>query len=433
MKNGHSILAFLLLLFVATGALAQQPDKLVRCGTDEVMLSNPEIRESVHRNFDYLQERLAMPRTDDTSEEIFRIPVVVHIVHMNGPENISDAQVRSQIRVLNEDYRKMAGTPGAGRGADAQIEFFLAKQDPLGNCTNGITRTLSPYTYHGPSESLGSTEQQLKSLVHWESAQYLNIYLVHSIGINVLGYSPVGVSSSPELDGVVVTAKHFGDRGAVDGPYDRGRTTTHEVGHWLGLLHTFQSGCFGSLPDNCATGGDRVCDTPQAEQPTEGCPDPLEVPNSCNDQPVDLPDMYENYLDYTDDSCMSMFTQGQVEIMQQTLRDFRSFIFSEQNLLMTGYYGCTTSRLEDAVAATPRVYPNPANGSAKIASELLSQPGASVELTDVSGRLVRRFAPGSFNVSDSEARLDLTGIAPGAYIISVISPESKARARLLVQ
>lgn len=257
-----------------------------------------------------------------SSHGIKTIPVVVHVIHNNGTENISDAQILSQIEVLNEDFRKMPGTLGDGNGVDTEIEFCLAKISPDGDCTDGIVRVRSTLTNH-----LTYQRAQLKELSYWDNTRYLNMYVVKSIneGSGIAGYASFP-GGPPEEDGIVVRHNYFGKTGTASSTL--GRTTTHEIAHWFGLYHTFQDGC---QTDLCSE-GDLVCDTPPVALPNFNCP----VVNSCSNDTPDVNDQVENYLDYTDDNCKNMFTDGQKQRMQATLNTFRTDIWSESNLISTG-------------------------------------------------------------------------------------------------
>jgi PKD repeat protein len=261
---------------------------------------------------------------DKTADSVKVIPVVVHVIHNGGTENISASQVQSQIDVLNEDFRKKAGTNGFGSGVDTRIEFCLAKKDPSGHCTDGIVRVQSSLTNH-----LTYQRSHLKLLSFWDNKRYLNMYVVKTINGNsgIAGYSSFPGGPDAE-DGIVVRYNYFGRTGPVASG-SNGRTTSHEIGHWFGLYHTFQDGC-GT--DTC-TDGDKVCDTPPVASPNYGCPTNV---NSCTNDVPNLPDQIANYLDYSDDACKHMFTAGQRTRMHATLSTFRSLIWSQNNLIAVG-------------------------------------------------------------------------------------------------
>lgn len=234
-----------------------------------------------------------------------RIPVVVHVVYNTPVQNISDVQVQSQIAVLNEDFRKLntdvSNTPDefAPLAADVGIEFFLATVDPDGNPTNGITRTATDKKKFGLNDNIKRTQDGGKD--PWPTDKYLNLWtgnISYILG-ELLGYAQFP-GGDPATDGVVINSKYFGREGSALAPFDGGRTATHEVGHWLNLRHIWGDGGCGAT--------DFVDDTPDAQSEYYGCPAYPSV--SCGSS-----DMFMNFMDYVDDNCMVMFSQGQRERM----------------------------------------------------------------------------------------------------------------------
>ena len=231
------------------------------------------------------------------------IPVVVHVLYNAASENISDAQIASQIAVLNEDFHKMNAdytkTPSAFAGlvADAGIQFVLAKRTPSGVATTGIERKSSTITTWGTADKIKKVSTG--GLDAWNSSQYLNLW-VGTIGGGILGYAqfPGGAAAT---DGVVISPVYFGRTGTVTAPFNLGRTGSHEVGHWLNLNHIW-----GDDGTAC-TGTDNVSDTPNQADESYGKPTFPQV--SCSNGPNG--DMFMNYMDYTDDAAMYMFSTGQ--------------------------------------------------------------------------------------------------------------------------
>lgn len=246
-----------------------------------------------------------------------QIPVVVHVVYRNDSENLSDEQVASQITVLNADYRAAnpdtASTPPVFRPliGDARVTFALATTDPNGKPTDGITRTPSTAasfvadTDNVKSSATGGADA-------WPAEKYLNLWvcgnLVDAQGSGLLGYAqfPGGPA---QTDGVVIVHTGFGTTGTATGPFNLGRTATHEVGHWLNLRHIW-----GDDGTGCS-GDDFVVDTPNQGGPNFGRPTFPKV--SCANGPNG--DLFMNYMDYVDDAAMFLFTQGQVDRMQVAL------------------------------------------------------------------------------------------------------------------
>ena len=253
---------------------------------------------------------------------VVTIPVVVHVVYNDSTQNISQAQIQSQIDVLNEDFR--ANNPDVTSVptefepvvADARIEFELANRDPQCQPTNGITRTQTDVGALGPSDVKSDATGGQDG---WPPEEYLNIWVCPLSG-NLLGQGtfPAQLSTNPDEDGVVINYEAFGTTGTASAPFDRGRTGTHEVGHWLNLLHIWdRSGCGND---------DNVADTPTQDDEHYDCPS--HPTSSCGSN-----DMFMNYMDYVDDSCMYMFTAGQSDRMEAALFGPRSEIVGSDALL----------------------------------------------------------------------------------------------------
>ncbi|MEQ8358433.1 MAG: M43 family zinc metalloprotease [Cytophagales bacterium] len=270
---------------------------------------------ALQTNPNYLKQRIERIARSTTVEKLsdglkhtlLYIPTVVHVIHTSeagiisdDPNigNISKEQIMSQIEVLNQDYRRKFGSPGFNdlpEGADMEIEFCLAKLDPQGQATDGITRNYRPKEEYDASADDG----EIKGIVHWPADQYMNVYVVPRLSDNFLGYASFP-EDPRETDGIVMSNRYFGNRTgtSIDAfafPYNRGRTMTHEVGHWLGLVHIWGDG-------NCAV-DDGCDDTPDSDAGNFGCDTTHE---SCGS-----PDMVRNYMDYSDDHCFNIFSQCQ--------------------------------------------------------------------------------------------------------------------------
>ncbi|PCH95721.1 MAG: hypothetical protein COB85_04285, partial [Bacteroidetes bacterium] len=331
------IKAILLVIILSLGLnehLSAQSQRT--CGTDayyeaQVKL-NPQIEIDVNQAKLDAQQWLKSNLASKQGGVIRTIPVVFHVIYENAAENISDAQVLSQLDVLNYDYRKLNADTGKvptefeGVAADSEIEFCIAVRDPNGNATSGITRTATTVTNFSstsPKSTAGGGKDP------WPRDDYLNFWIC-DLGGGLLGYAtPPGGSAAN--DGVVCGYQYIGapPDNAFGGAFNEGRTGTHEVGHWLGLAHTFQGGC---------TGGDGIADTPPTANPNYGCPSVTQ--NSCNNDFPDLIDMHMNYMDYVDDACMYLFSEGQKTVMQSVLGSSRSSLQSSA--------GCTPINNLDA-------------------------------------------------------------------------------------
>ena len=258
------------------------------------------------------------------------IPVVIHLRWHAEADNLPDAQLLSQLDVLNEDFRLRNADRGTipeafrAQAGDALIEFALARRDPRGGATSGITRThtaLASYPYDGTAAATARLDELIKGGEHgvaaWPREHYLNLW-VCPLGGGLLGYAQFP-GGPPETDGVVIRSSACGRIGSLSADYALGRTCTHEVGHWLDLLHVWGDdgrGCEGT---------DAVADTPNQGGPNLGKP---AFPHpSCGNGPAG--DMFMDYMDYVDDAAMCMFTRGQVERMAATLSGPRaSLLFS---------------------------------------------------------------------------------------------------------
>lgn len=305
------------------------------CLADELRHRQPPQRAlRLERINDLVRRR--MERRGEGQRDDLTIPVVVHIVHYDGPENISDEQVQQGIADLNDAFAN-TGAYQQADGVDIGIRFCLAQQDIDHEPTTGITRTLATLT-----EMVSETQDlQLKSLVRWDPEQYLNIWLVReitsqSMGAGVAGYAYFPSSHGGDEDGIVNEARWFGSS------TDNSKVHIHEVGHYLGLYHTFEGGCTNS---DCLSDGDRVCDTPP-DNSVAAVPCPGSV-NTCTSdaddtsannpfRPVamgglgDRPDLFQDYMDYGLQACQHRFTEGQAERMRAMLEDFRSSLLDSE-------------------------------------------------------------------------------------------------------
>lgn len=303
MKLQHTILTFCLILGLGTYLHAQTRN----CGSMEYLENQQQLDPNRTLKLEQIErhtnEYLA---GHERVEGVITIPVVVHVVWNTNAENISNAQIQSQIDILNEDFRRLnadaANTPADFQGvaADSEIEFCLATTDPNGNPTNGITRTQTSVSSFSTNDNMKFNSSGGKDA--WPAGQYLNIWVCDISG-GILGYAQFP-GGSAATDGVVNDYQYFGNIGTATAPFDLGRTCTHEVGHWLNLRHIWGDG-------NC-NADDFVADTPRAGGANyTGAPCTYPGPNSCNDGAGDLPDMFQNYMDYSDDGCMNLFTTGQ--------------------------------------------------------------------------------------------------------------------------
>ncbi len=330
------LLIFILLFSASYVSMAQD---VKHCGVEDYMTHLSVTNPSLYKQLLDFQQRLttrqqaaANQRTAVTSG-IITIPVVVHVIHntasgtiggLNNP-NITDAQILSQIDVLNKDYQRMNADASSTSplflpvAANCGFSFCLANVDPNGNATTGITRT-----YNSQASYTIADDVPLKALAYWPSSQYLNIWVCNlkdmSSSQTLLGYTQPpgggleGLSAddgAAATDGVVINFNAFGTVGSLYTDFNLGRTATHEIGHWFGLLHPWGNYNSGdcSLSDYCD-------DTPTCGDPYESsspsCPDT--PPVSCSDVR-----MIQNYMEYSDDGCMNLFSNDQKTRMRSSL------------------------------------------------------------------------------------------------------------------
>lgn len=298
----------------------------LRCTTDEV------VQEAIKNDPEYARilaesnMRKASPGVKSTGTT-YVIPVVFHIMHEYGPENLTKAQILDQIRVINEDFNRLNADTGETRdyfksvAGSINIVFKLAQIDPNGNCTDGIIRVYSASTNNQDDQSSNSVK---KVSPGWDRTKYLNIWTVKSIASGAAGYAYYpGINAS--LDGIVILYDY--SRGATS--TGGGRSLTHEIGHYLNLRHTWGN-------SNSAVGctdpeGDQVDDTPKIPGPTTSC--------SFSQKACDgvTPIQLENYMDYS--YCYNMFSQGQcdrVELALNSTASGRNNLWSQSNLVATG-------------------------------------------------------------------------------------------------
>ncbi|HLP20325.1 MAG TPA: M43 family zinc metalloprotease [Chitinophagales bacterium] len=306
MKMRFYALLSLCFMLPATWLSAQQDYH--RCSSSEYLLQQLQADPSLAGRMQLIEDhtRQFAAENPDVSRAVITIPVVVHVVYRTAAENISDAQIQAQIDQLNLDFARLnsdaGNTPSAfsGLATGVNIQFCLAQRDPSGNPTTGIIRKVTTQTSFSTNNGVKSSSTGGDNA--WPAGSYLNIWSCN-ISNGILGYAqfPGGAAST---DGVVLLYSSIGSmsKPGTASPYNLGRTATHEVGHWLNLYHIW-----GDDGTGC-TGSDNVGDTPNQAGENYGCP---AYPKTDGCTVASPGVMFMNYMDYTDDGCMNMFTQGQ--------------------------------------------------------------------------------------------------------------------------
>lgn len=354
---------------------------------------------------------------------VITIPVVVHVIHngdaVGANENISNARVLSQITVLNQDFRKMLGTPGYNDnevGADVEIEFCMAQRKPDGTATNGIDRVNLGIAQWSTESQV---ESNLKPNTIWDPTQYFNIWVCNFSSSGELG-GTLGYAQFPSTsglppfntdmggattDGVIIDYRCFGTSDISPSSnyfdfYDKGRTATHEIGHCLGLIHIWgdSSSCSG-LKDYCA-------DTPSASTENYDCDD---VYDSCPSAAG--VDMTENYMDYTNDICMNIFTLDQkarmVAVMNNSIRraSLKTSIACSPPLAVPGM----------GVLDGVKLFPNPASDFIAINMGDANELPESYAIYNALGQIVSQKAVST----GADLTITTSGFSNGVYFIKL--------------
>lgn len=381
---------------------SQNPNLKVQSENDEQKLQ------------DWLQNNVAARMNNtNTTNSVIVIPVVVHVVYKLASQNISDAQILSQIDALNEDFARLnadtINTPAPFQAASArtQFQFCLARRDTNGNMTNGIERRQTTVSSFSTNDNV--KHYSSGGLDAWNVNNYMNIWVCNISG-GILGYAEFPATVHTNTYGVVIQYDSFGRIGNVAAPYDLGRTLTHEIGHCFRLNHIWGD-------DNGAcSGSDNIADTPNQSEETYGC-HTFPFLDACTTTGNGI--MYMNYMDYSDDDCLNMFTSNQATRMYVSL---------------TGYYPTLTTSVacQDVIENVRSlddlqfsVYPNPTDGILNIDLFTTANVGEKlhVRVTDAIGKIVSENEIGVPN--GRVFQLDLSSLENGSYFASVYSQSFK--------
>lgn len=398
-----------------------------RCGTFDVMKArdqeSPGYLNRVNVTFDYAKQIAEANKNNRAvGDTVYRIRCVFHVLYTSATENIPDSVIYSQLEVLNEDYRRRNADTFKTRdifkdvAADTRIEFYLADTDPDGNPTTGITRTqgnpgflgYNPFQDNAKSAATGGIDP-------WPTDRYLNIWVCNILnGLGVLGYAfppsnapnwPQGSTTDSTKQGVVLHYPVVGRNytAPIDPTVARGRSAVHEIGHYLGLRHIWGDG-------DC-TADDGISDTPLSDAAHQQTCDTTD--NSCPDSPSDFPDMMENYMDYSDDRCLNMFTQGQVDIMHAMLQSTRAGIATV--VVETGINEA------DNYFTRTDVFPNPTTGMVTLQVQTKGGRNYRYEVFNVVGE--KLFSEAELSAAFTQRSLNFSEQPAGIYFIKISSGE----------
>lgn len=379
--------------------------------------------------------------------EVYKIPVVFHIVYHTDAQNLPDSVILNQVSILNKAYRKQNANVGHLRSifgslaADAEIEFVLASKDPQGNTTTGITRTYTDHPYFGYDTGAGPDMDSLERMKitasggidPWPLAKYLNIwvgdfrYNATDEDAGLQGYAtppnnpypPNGWTPIPPyIDGVAMHFQAIGSNNPTrfaPAYVASGIYTVHEVGHYLGLRHIWGEG-----NTNCDTAGDDgIHDTPFQTTSSEieeyACPSPDQ--NTCGDGVAgDLPDLWENYMDYGADSCRIMFTKGQVNLMHYVLDNLRPQLANQP----TGI--STIPIMQNGFT----IYPQPANNRISI---VMNNKINHMRIVNMAGQTVMEL----HNKDADQKSYNISALPSGLYIMLIEGNQKAYAQRMVIQ
>ena len=422
-------LLVVLFFLTPTMLLLSQHDETVppvrKCGHDAythmLMLEDPgflERRQFIEQEMQqWIKDNQAV--LSGQGKTIVTIPVVVHVLYNTAAENIPHSRIVAQIDALNRDFSKSnsdwTNTPQAWHHlvANVEFQFCLAQRDPQGNWTNGVTRrqvSKTSFTYNDDNIIKSSS---LGGQTIWDRNKYLNFWVVNLTG-GVLGYTqPPGGPAN--RDGIVVGYKYFGTVGASF-PFNLGRTATHEVGHWFNLIHIWGDdggACWGS---------DYVNDTPNQASEFYGCPTFPQVDICTPDSPGV---MFMNYMDYVNDACMVMFTNGQKNRMISALNVYRSSLKTSDGCMpVTG--------IEKIPAISDiTIFPNPGNGLFNL--EMLMNVTGDINLTVFNTIGQKVWEKRIMKSSVVKETINLQHLDMGVYLLSVEAAGERKTQKLIIR
>lgn len=396
-----------------------------RCATTQYWEQHKlEFPETVAKEAEFeklmdLMENSPIVRSNARGASIITIPVVVHVVYTNNAQNISTARINSQIERLNKDFNKLNNdttlVPTVWKPliADVGIEFALAVRDPQGNATTGILRvpTTSSFNVNNinnvKSSATGGSDI-------WDRNSYLNLYVCNISG-GILGISQFP-NGSATTDAIAFSYQYFGDGNGTLSPYNKGRTATHEVGHWFNLRHIW-----GDDGGSCS-GSDFVADTPNQGGENYGC---FTFPLTDNCTATGNGVMFMNYMDYTDDACMYFFTTAQKTRMLAALNGPRSQLFNSLGLVPPT--GLTTVDIGNFV----QLYPNPAQDVLNIDFNFNEVSDVTLTLNNIAGQVV--FYQQYNQALESNQQIDISSLNAGIYFAQIKTNNGIATKRVIIQ
>ena len=392
MKAGRP-LVFIILLF--SSFLADAQLNCVTADYTRVQISKtPELADAIQQTENFIRHKLSETSAGRIENGILKIPVVVHNLYHTQDQKVTDEQVAAQLDVLNKAFRRQNAdtfkTPVVFKSvaADCEIEFHLATSDPTRRSTTGILRKYSPVSNWVMDDKMKSSADMGDD--PWDSRLYLNIWVCQME--RFAGYSTVP-GSDAKLDGIVLGLAAFGAGQ---------KTIIHEAGHWMGLKHIW---------GDTYCGDDGVDDTPKQASYTVGCPSTLRV--TCGNSPTG--DMYNNYMDFTNDACMNLFTRGQKARMQAVFAAGapRYSLVNSGGLDKPLVYESPLPE-DDPRWLSVKMYPNPVNTTLYLDfSYDVRWVGKTIFVTNLVGQSVK-----NLTISSKVQSIDVSNFKPGIYFLA---------------
>ena len=382
---------------------------------------NPQLEsEMEHYNAQLKEWMVANSDNFRTSKTVITVPIVFHVLYNTTAENISDAEVKSQLDAMNADFMgtnadASTNIPSVFKGVadNPQIQFCLAQRTPDGKPTTGIihkSTTKTSFTDTGDPAKYSSKGGDDA----WDPQKYFNFWIC-DLGTALIGYAEFPTGTASKTFGVVSNYKYTGTIGAAK-PFDKGRIGAHEGGHCFDLYHIW---------GDASCGDDGVSDTPTQKQETSGCPTYPHV--SCGNSPNG--DMFMNFMDYTDDVCLAMFTKGQVDRMVAVVNNPPYSAWKTSN-------GCeppVNTGITGLIAEEElTVYPNPSDGIITFSFHSADKSVPLIEVQNVLGQTVYKEQLTDFNGSSSRS-VNLQPYGKGIYTLRLKNKNSELTKKLVIK